>query len=913
MASPATSQPRAASVPLTVASNAATNGPMPGGNLVRTYDPNSVMKAVYRRFFENIQIDAEWLKIVREAAQQGPVVYVLRNLSFLDFMALDYITARHGLPKVRFANDLGLWVFEPFASTWTEALVPSHRVAPSERLVEVIEDGGSAALFLKRPPTIVEKATGRGKRRVSFEGDLLIASLFSLQRRLSRPIMLVPQVFVWSKRPETLEPSAFDFVLGPSEWPGRLRSATQFFLNYRNVMLRAGEPVNLHQFLADNAGEPQDTLIRRGTYALLRKVDRERRAILGPMRKPSDRVREEIIRSPKLQQTIAQLAGEGRAERMLLTARAYRMLRQMEAAPDPEAIFALSTMVKTVVSVMYAGLEIDREGLQRVREASQHGTLILLPSHKSHIDYLLLSHVLHLSALQLPLIAAGDNLSFFPIGMLLRRGGAFFIRRTFRGDRLYTSVVDAYLRRIIKDGWPIEVFLEGTRSRTGKLLPPKLGLLSMIIESGLSLPHRDLRFVPVSIGYERLVEEGSYVRELLGGEKQKEDTAALIRASKLLAERYGRLNVQFGEIISLNEILAEAGLRRDPAPTPSQRRDVIKRVAFRVMARINAVTAATPGALVALALLTHSRRGMSHAELTSQARSLLGVLQRKGARTTPALATPSGALRPACIRETTNMFEKAGLIEVHVPGEVLGETSKNAKPTSFFSDDDIIYSVPESKRLALDLSKNIIVHFFVPLALVAVAVLAPPGPPIATATVRQRVARLSRLFKHEFMFPSDKSFDELLDATLADMRSNGELALGAPDHYTFGEGHDGADGRAWIVKYAAMLRNFLEGYMVAARGLQLLIKGPMATKELVRRTLAAGDKMFLAGEIERKEALSGRCIENALLSFGDQGYVRTQEAGKRIELVSSFADVDAVKAIEQGIANFLPRRSSDRE
>jgi len=145
------------------------------------------------------------------------------------------------------------------------------------------------------------------------------------------------------------------------------------------------------------------------------------------------------------------------------------------------------------------------------------------------------------------------------------------------------------------------------------------------------------------------------------------------------------------------------------------------------------------------------------------------------------------------------------------------------------------------------------------------------------------------------------------------MQEAGEIVLGAPDHYTFGPGHDGIDGRGWVVKYSSMLRNFVEAYVVAARALSLLIKGPLATKELVRRAIAMGDKMFLAGEIERKEALSGRCIENALLSFVDQGYVRTQDAGKKIELVSSFADADAVKAIEHGIADFLPRRASDRE
>ena len=539
---------------------------MPGGKLARTYDPNFVLHAVYRRFFEHIELDDNWLQIVHDAALRGPVVYVLRNLSFLDFMALDYLTRRHGLPELGFANDMGLWVLEPFAENWSRALFPASRKPSEQRLAEVIRGGGSAALFLKRPPSFLEKATRRRRRAVSAEGDVLVRTLFDLQAKLDRPIMLVPQVFVWSKRPESLQPSAVDFVLGPREWPGRVRLATEFLMNFRNVMLRAGEPIALSDFLRANAGESLDTLVRRGTYALLRKVERERRAILGPMRKPADRVRDEIIRSPKLQHTIRQLAGEGPAERMVLTARAYRMLRDMEAAPDPEAIFAMSTMVGTAVSVMYAGLEVNKEGIERVRQASQDGTIVLLPSHKSHIDYLLLSHVLRVHSTQLPLIAAGDNLSFFPLGMILRRGGAFFIRRSFRGDRLYAALVNAYLRRVIRDGWPIEFFLEGTRSRTGKLLPPKLGLLNMIIDSGLSLANKDVFFVPVSIGYERLVEEGSYVRELLGGEKRKENATGLIRASMVLAERYGRLNVQFGDIMSLREMARRPDSTGNPRP-----------------------------------------------------------------------------------------------------------------------------------------------------------------------------------------------------------------------------------------------------------------------------------------------------------------------------------------------------------
>jgi len=831
----------------------------------------------------------------------------MRNLSFLDFMALDHLTHRHGLPGLGFANDLGLWVLEPFAETWSEAVFNAKQMPPPERLTEVIESGGSAALFLKRPPTLLEKATRGRRRAVSSEGDTLVKALFDLQRGIDRPIMLVPQVFVWSKRPESLEPSLVDFVLGPRDWPGRVRLAVQFLLNYKHVMLRAGEPIALSDFLRDNAGETEETLVRRGTYALLRKLERERRAVLGPMRKPADRVRDEIIRSPKLQQTIQQLAGEGRAERMLLTARAYRMLRELEAAPDPETIFAMSKAVQGIVDVLYAGLEVDKEGIERVRQAAQRGTLVLLPNHKSHIDYLLLSHVLHIHSLQLPLIAAGDNLSFFPAGMILRRGGAFFIRRTFRGDRLYAAVVDAYLRRILRDGWPIEVFLEGTRSRTGKLLPPMLGLLNMLVSSGLTIPNRDVVFVPVSIGYERLVEEGSYVRELLGGDKTKEDTTGLIRASKVFAERYGRLNLQFGEVLSLREMIDEANIDPQKRISPARRREITKRIAHLTMGRINSVTAVTPGAIVALVLLTHGKRGLTHAELLERARQILIVLQRLGARTISSLATASGALRPASIREAARMFEKAELIEVHVAVDSL-EGGKRVK-RSAKTDDDIIYKVSDDKRLALDLSKNIIIHFFVPTALIATAVLAPPGPPAERQVVRDRVERLSRLFKHEFMFSRDKSFDEIFDETLRMMQCAHEIEIDGK-RLEFGEGHDGAGGRSWIAWYTSILKNFLEAYVVAARSLTLLLKGPAVRKDLVRRSLAIGDKMHMAGEIERREALSSRWLDNAFQSFVDQGYLQ-QANHKKLELVSSFADTVAVQAIENRIAAYLLRRSDD--
>jgi glycerol-3-phosphate O-acyltransferase len=328
------------------------------------------------------------------------------------------------------------------------------------------------------------------------------------------------------------------------------------------------------------------------------------------------------------------------------------------------------------------------------------------------------------------------------------------------------------------------------------------------------------------------------------------------------------------------------------------------------MFEINAATAATPGAVVAMALITHGRRGVAHSELLGRVRRLVAVLHLLGARMTPSLATSAGAVRPTCVTEAVQMYRDAGLLEVHVPGEnMLGDAKPDAAPSE---SDEPIYQVPEDKRLALDLSKNIILHYFVPSALVSAAVLVPPGPTIISrSVVRERVQRLSRLFKYEFMFRADATFEQIFDVTLQQMLSRGELVVEASDHLGLGEGHDGLDGRGWVVLYASMLRNFLEGYRVAARSLSLLLKGPMTLKELGRRTLAMGDRMYLAGEIERRESLSRPCLDNAFLSLLDQGYLR-RDNDKKVALASSFDDAAAVRAIESRIANYLHRRADDR-
>jgi glycerol-3-phosphate O-acyltransferase len=909
-----------------------------------SYEPNPALAWIYHRFFEHIEVDQTWAKQVREAEVRGTVIYVLRNLSFVDFLALDYLTKKLSLPRIRFANDLGLWVLEPAMGgrKWLSSIKPRTELDDIELLRRAIDEGSSAALFLKRPPSVLEPPAVMRRRggvarvlpaRGKTEGDHYLRAVLEAQRASKTPILLVPQVFVWTRSPDERKQTFVDSLFGPRQWPGKIRTVTQFLMNWRNVTLRAGEPVDLQEFLAsesDGEDRARDrrgahlgddaVLVRRLTYTLLRRLERERQAVVGPTKKPADRLREQVVRSPRLQKVIRDMAGQGEAERRVLQWRALSMVRELEAEVDPNALRALDAAFDATVARMYSGFEIDEDGIERVRAAAKDGSIVLLPSHKSHVDYLLLSRLFMHANMPVPLVAAGDNLSFFPLGPILRRGGAFFIRRSFRGDRLYGAVVDAYMRRLIIDGWPLEFFLEGARSRTGKLLPPKLGLLSIVVDAVLgatearnggekessAAPARKVYFVPISIGYERVVEEREYVRELTGGEKKKEDVRGLVAAAETALGRYGRLNVQFGELLTLEGVMAELGDTPSRTLSPARRRALVTRLAYRVMNEINRVTAITPSALVAAALLTHGRRGISHNDLVAACERLARILRGYDARFAPSLLVSLEAwsqadltapvLRHGAIREACELLHRAGHVETHQPGVPVGEKHERPRPGP-----DATYVVPDVARLSLDIAKNLMVHFFVSRAMIATPLyaIAPHGLPLAQ--LAERVQALSRIFKHEFQFRADATFETIFEETLAAMKADSEIATDEDDVIRLAsEG----EGRERAILHVRMIRSFLEGYRIAARACAALLKGPALPKDLAKRAMTVGERMFLAGEIAGREAVTRPVIENAFLAFVDQGYLGRTE-GKYV-LPESYASADAVRVIESRIASYLP-------
>jgi glycerol-3-phosphate O-acyltransferase len=217
---------------------------------------------------------------------------------------------------------------------------------------------------------------------------------------------------------------------------------------------------------------------------------------------------------------------------------------------------------------------------------------------------------------------------------------------------------------------------------------------------------------------------------------------------------------------------------------------------------------------------------------------------------------------------------------------------------------DAIYVVPDQARMSLDLSKNIVVHFFVSRAMVATALLgSSSGDSVQIDSIRERVRALSRLFKYEFQFRADASFEQIFEETILEMETDGEIVREGELLRVASE-----DGSAQVALYAEIVRNFVEGYRVAARGLVALLKGPLTIKEAARRAIGTGERMFLAGEIERREAISSPLIENAYAAFVNQGYVA--RADGKIQLPESYATQEAVRTIESRIASYLTRRAA---
>ena len=429
-------------------------------------------------------------------------------------------------------------------------------------------------------------------------------------------LQIVPVSVYWGRAPDK-DPSIFGLLFSENwQIAGRTRKLLTTLIHGRHTLLSISKPLSFNTL--KSSGQDSEILTRKLSRVLRVHFRHRRMATLGPDQSHQRMLIDHVMSDTGVRKAIADESKKGSADRARSQAHKYAV--EISADVSYPTVRILHKLLKRLWNELYDGVELD--GIDRLSAVADGREIVYVPCHRSHVDYLLLSYILYVNGFSLPHIAAGINLNLPIVGGLLRRGGAFFLRRSFTGKPLYSAVFNAYLKELLQRGHALEYFVEGGRSRTGRLLPPKGGMLAMTVHAYLTQPQNPVVFVPVYFGYERLLEGRAFTSELAGGKKQRESIFALIKSLKTLKENYGRVYVSIGAPIELDALLTKYQPNWKNMPVGLERPDWIKpaidELGTSIMQRINEAASVTPISLLATTLLATPRGCISTEELAQQ-------------------------------------------------------------------------------------------------------------------------------------------------------------------------------------------------------------------------------------------------------------------------------------------------------
>jgi len=466
-------------------------------------------------------------------------------------------------------------------------------------------------------------------RRLRPSGSRRLRHLVDAADQGNQDLLLIPVAIYWGRSPDK-ERSLLKLLFSEAwDVASRTRKFFATLLHGRNSLLRFSHALPLSSIVQEGLEAP---VAYRKVSRILRVHFRQRRtATVGPDLSHRRTLVKQVLMAPSVRRAIAAEAGEDAAmqEKVLRQAREYA--REIAADVSYPTIRIIERVLKWLWHRIYDGIELNH--VERLHEVAKNREVVYVPCHRSHFDYLLLGYIVYEQRLHLPHVAAGINLNLPIIGGILRRGGAFYLRRTFKGNRVYAAVFDAYLHQILVRGYSIEYFVEGGRSRTGRLLAPKAGLLAMTVNSHIKDPKRPVVFVPIYFGYEKLIEGDSFIGEMSGAEKQKESLFGVLRSIKSLRENFGKVYVNIAEPIDLEPLLDKMQPEwRDSqlqnGERPAWLGDVVDELGHEIMSGINSAAAVTPISLLAYVLLATPKQKIGAKELKSQLQLSLDLLQR---------------------------------------------------------------------------------------------------------------------------------------------------------------------------------------------------------------------------------------------------------------------------------------------
>jgi len=475
-------------------------------------------------------------------------------------------------------------------------------------------------VYMSSRPTIF-----KSDKHIPSASITLFSNLLTLHgENLELDVQIIPITVLWGRKPgkEIDRRPYLRAMNGPQKALAVLTSG-------RDCLVKFSPVVSL-RYMADVHGTDESIAHKLARVARTH-FSRQKLAATGPKLPNREQLFTRLLDSEVIRKAILDEAKNKDISVEKARKEAHSILDEIAANFSYSLVKNSDRILGWLWNKLYQGLNINNAAT--VRRLAQDGhEIVYVPCHRSHMDYLLLSYVLYREGMVPPHIAAGINLNFFPAGYIFRRGGAFFIRRSFKGNKLYSIIFREYLSELFTKGYSVEYFSEGGRSRTGRLLPAKTGMLAMTIQAMLRDLSRPVTLVPIYIGYEHVMEVSTYAKELRGKRKEKENAGQVLKTIRKL-RNFGRGYVNFGEPIPLNQFLNDEvpewkqDINPLDPPRPQWLTPTVNKLAVKMMTHINDAAAANALTLCATALLASRQRALAKDTLVTQIDSYLSLLK----------------------------------------------------------------------------------------------------------------------------------------------------------------------------------------------------------------------------------------------------------------------------------------------
>ncbi|HMK34503.1 MAG TPA: 1-acyl-sn-glycerol-3-phosphate acyltransferase [Desulfomonilaceae bacterium] len=813
-------------------------------------EPPWILRKLIPILSPKVQIDSSVAQKLQEMAKDGPIVYAMKYRSVYDLNVLRMRFAQLGLPLPAFVfgvSPAATGSVAKFFRIWQSKVSgmlhdrKMPRPIDEQALTEILKNGGAAVFFL------VDEKTSRD-RYIHPEQDP-IRVLLNIQGQIAGSIAMIPLFVLYDRTPRRIIRPFWETLLGDPDKPGPLKRFLLALRKWTVPELLVGEPVHLvGQFEEFGSGTSWEELPFDLRTRLVDALNARIRVNRGPEKRSRTEIKEKVLQDARMQRAVGEAAQREGAVEEKIRRKAEAYVDEIAADARFQVHHFLYYVLKRLFSRVFDGIDLVQSEFSVLKKANAQGSLIYVSCHKSHFDYLLIGFLSFINHMAIPHMAAGKNLSFWPIGPVLRHAGAFFIRRSFRGLSLYPHVFAAYLKVLVHEKVNINFYIEGGRSRTGKLLAPRLGMLAFLLQTIEEGAVDDLNFVPTFIGYDLIPEEKSYLRELAGKDKQKESFLSFVRAREVLKKRFGKAYVRFHEPVSFKEFCRKSGVSLGNLSTRENRK-LLQDFAYHLMSGIVRAGVITPIELAAAGIACAGKKRISRMELQESIDHLYEGLRRNG-------------------------FELAGNPQnIHqAVGNVLG-VFQTRKFLEIGPDSDLI--IDDQRRANLDFYKNALVNYLWPESLVATIMLNHEHM-ITLGTLNEEFGLLVDICSKELILDPLTNNDELLMRTLSFFAERGWIE--------FRDKQITLLDKKPLISFKGILADLLTVYYLALAASDE-IDGGLGQKDYAKRMVKTGRDLYADTRNRVIPSIPSVTLTNALTRFSEMGVFQYRQSKKFLKAV----------------------------